>query len=141
MIVWTLITVVLFVVVVVALGMRSLNRREAFLIQALEDPGERLRSRVRRVNLALYEAVSLMDELQRDLRAQQAARDRLSSEAEEQARMLSLNREQAEAIRQVLVGETKATIRAEWRRELKFFAAGLLLSVPIGVFVNLISPS
>ncbi|GAA3518703.1 hypothetical protein GCM10023075_81030 [Streptosporangium album] len=84
-----------------------------------------------------------MDELRRDLEAQQAARETLLVEAEQQQRLLEINTEEAEKIRQILVGETKATIRAERRREWMFFLFGFLASaaasVPIGLWVNHIS--
>ncbi|QYC42522.1 hypothetical protein Nocox_24595 [Nonomuraea coxensis DSM 45129] len=80
-----------------------------------------------------------MDELERDIQAQQAASEALLTQAEEQESLLAINQEQAEKIRKIIVGETKATIRSERRQQWMFFAAGLLLSIPIGVLVNLIS--
>ncbi|WP_127936847.1 hypothetical protein [Nonomuraea polychroma] len=120
-------------------GLHYLKR----LRQAKEDPRQQLRRRVDAVNNAFAEAATLMDELRRDLEAQQAARDQLLAEAEHQQRLLELNKEEAKKIRQILVNETKATIRAAWRREVGFFLAGVLvsaaLSVPIGIWVNSIS--
>lgn len=92
--------------------------------EAAEDPGERLQRRVEAVNTAFDEALSLMGELRRDLKAQQAARKKLIDDAKTQQRLLSVNKDQAENIRQILVGETKATIRAARRREWMFFALG-----------------
>ncbi|MFD1940516.1 hypothetical protein ACFSKW_54575 [Nonomuraea mangrovi] len=113
------------------------------LIEANMDPGIRLRRRVDRVNAAFAEAVTLMDELDRDLKAQQAAREMLISEAERQQRLLNLNREQAEQIRKILLGETEATIRADRRQQWLFFVLGVLVSaatsIPIGIWVNSIS--
>ncbi|TYB71212.1 hypothetical protein FXF51_01890 [Nonomuraea sp. PA05] len=105
-----------------------------------EDPGDRLRHRIKRVNEAFGEAATLMDELDRDLRAQQAARDALLSQAAEQERLLEIDKEQAERIRQILVGETKATIRAERRTQWMFFALGAAVSIPIGVLINILVP-
>ncbi len=98
-----------------------------------------LRRRVERVNEAFVEAATLMADLQRDLAAQQAAREELIAKADEQQRLLAVDQEQAENIRQILLGETKATIRAERRREMLFLGAGMLMSIPIGVLVNYIS--
>ncbi|UBU16652.1 hypothetical protein [Nonomuraea gerenzanensis] len=113
------------------------------LSQAKEDPAEKLHRRVQAVNQAFAEAATLMDELQRDLEAQQATREALLAEAKHQQRLLELNKDEAENIRQILFGETKKTIRAERRRELVIFLAGVLLSaalsIPIGIWVNNIS--
>jgi hypothetical protein len=118
-------------------GARISRRRQR---EAAEDPGERLRRRVDAVNASFNEAVSLMAELRRDLNAQQAARRKLISQAKEQERLLSVNEEQAENIRQILVGETKATIRAERRQQWMFFALGVAASIPIGIAINIFVP-
>ncbi|MEV6154938.1 hypothetical protein AB0L53_31815 [Nonomuraea sp. NPDC052129] len=110
------------------------------ITHAAEDPGEALRHRLIQVNTAFAEAARLMDDLRRDLEAQQAAREALISQAEEQQRLLAIDQEQAEKIRQILVGETKATIRAERRQQWMFFALGVAMSIPIGVLINLLVP-
>ncbi len=92
------------------------------------------------MNRAFTDVVRLMDDLRRDVEAQQAAREVLLTQAEEQQRLLSVNREQAEKIRQILVGETKATVRAERRQQWMFFALGVLVPIPIGVLINLLVP-
>lgn len=104
------------------------------------DPGERLQTRIEAVNEAFSEAATLMDELRRDVEAQQAVREALLVEAERQQKLLDIDREQAEKIRQILVGETEATIRAERRQQWMFFALGTLMSIPIGVAINLFVP-
>ncbi|MFI6509658.1 hypothetical protein ACIBCT_18790 [Streptosporangium sp. NPDC050855] len=128
----------------IGVAIRFLWRRQARrLVIAEEDPGQRLQHRIQSVNSAFAEATTLMDELRRDLEAQQAARATLLAEAEQQQRLLEINTEEAEKIREILVGETKATIRAERRREWMFFLLGFLASatasVPIGLWVNHIS--
>ncbi|MGW5160938.1 hypothetical protein ACWEPN_36190 [Nonomuraea wenchangensis] len=80
-----------------------------------------------------------MDELERAVLAQQVAGEALITKAEVHGNLLAIDQEQAEKIRKILVGETKATIQTERRQQWMFFAAGLLLSIPIGVLVNLIS--
>ncbi|MER7363302.1 hypothetical protein [Nonomuraea wenchangensis] len=104
------------------------------------DPAERLKRRVIAINATFSEAATLMSDLQRDLAAQQAAREVLVAQAEEQQRLLEVNEEQAEKIRQILIGETKATIRAERRQQWMFFALGVVVSIPIGVMINLFVP-
>lgn len=104
------------------------------------DPRTRLRSRIQGVNAAFAEAGELMDELRRDLEAQQTARDILLAHAEEQQQLLELNQEQAEKIRRILVSETKATIRTERRQQWMFFALGILVSIPIGIAINVFVP-
>ncbi|WP_182887119.1 hypothetical protein [Microbispora sp. H10885] len=126
----------------VALGVldrlrRGRDRRR--LDAAADEPGKRLNDRIRAVSDAFTEAATLMNELQRDLKAQQAARETLLTEAQRQQKLLEVDKEQAEKIREILIGETKATIRAERRQQLLFFALGLVASVPIGVLVNWIS--
>ncbi|MEU7855230.1 hypothetical protein [Nonomuraea sp. NPDC049141] len=108
--------------------------------RADEDPGKALKGRIDRVNRAFAEAASLMNDLRRDLEAQQIAREALVAQAEEQQRLLEVNEEQAEKIRHILVGETKATIRMERRQQWMFFALGLAASIPIGVLINLLVP-
>lgn len=77
-----------------------------------EDPVDVLRRRIRGVNQAFAEAAKLMQELQRDFAAQEAARDALIAQAEEQRQVLSVNRDEAEKIRKILASETKESIRA-----------------------------
>lgn len=92
------------------------------------------------MNKAFVAATTLMDDLQREIAAQQAALRELTRQAEEQQRLRDIDPEQAERIRQILVGETKATIRAERRQQWMFFALGVLASIPIGVAINLLVP-
>ncbi|MEO3871417.1 hypothetical protein ABGB18_21600 [Nonomuraea sp. B12E4] len=117
-------------------------RREtrARLAQVREDPGQILNRRVEQIKGAFSEATTLMEDLRRDLEAQQAARESLIAQAEEQQRLLEVNEGQAEKIRQILIGETKATIRAERRQQWMFFVLGLAASIPIGVMINILVP-
>ncbi|MFC5946466.1 hypothetical protein, partial [Micromonospora harpali] len=120
---------------------RIVKRRDAKRIaEAQEDPGKRLRLRISRINQAFAEAASLMDELQHDLEAQQAAREMLLAEAQRQQKLLEFNEGQAEKIRQILVGETEEVIRTERRQQWLFFTLGVLISIPIGVAINLLVP-
>lgn len=104
-----------------------------------EDPAERLKRRIRRVNEAFADAATLLDELRRDLEAQQIARERILAEAEHQQGLLELNRDEAEKIGKLITGETQATIRAGRRRDWMFFVLGIAVSVPVGILVNHIS--
>ncbi|WP_182882554.1 hypothetical protein [Microbispora sp. H10949] len=117
------------------------NRKRVRAVE--EDPSERLRYRISRVNDAFAEAATLMDELRCDLESQQAAREALLAEAERQRQLLTVSKEEAEKIRQILTSETKETIRAERRQQWIFFllsfAASAAASVPIGIWVNHIS--
>ncbi|MEV4472832.1 hypothetical protein [Nonomuraea sp. NPDC049504] len=114
--------------------------RKRRLKRAAEDPSRQLHDRIREVNTAFTKAAALMHDLQRDLAAQQAAREALIAQAEEQQRLLEIDQGQAERIREILVGETKATIQAERRQQWIFFALGALVSIPIGVAINLLVP-
>ncbi|TMR91338.1 hypothetical protein [Nonomuraea basaltis] len=119
---------------------RSRTKAHRALSEAEEDPKEVLQRRVERVNQAVATAASEMQALQRDLEAQQAASAALIAQAEEQQRLLEINQEQAEKIRHILVGETKATIRAEGRKQWLFFGLGVLASIPVGVAINIFVP-
>ncbi|MFI9848493.1 hypothetical protein ACIHFD_66625 [Nonomuraea sp. NPDC051941] len=109
-----------------------------------EEPDERRkareahRERIAEMNKAFVAATTLMDDLQREVAAQQAALRELTRQAEEQQRLRDIDPDQAERIRQILVGETKATIRAERRQQWLFFILGVLVSIPIGVMINLL---
>ncbi|MEV0821927.1 hypothetical protein [Nonomuraea rubra] len=116
------------------------RRRKRRLKQAAEDPRQRLHHRIAEVNAAFANAAALMDELQRDLAAQQATREALIAQTEEQQRLLEIDEGQAEKIRTILVGETKATIQAERRQQWMFFTFGVIASIPIGVAINLLVP-
>lgn len=107
------------------------------LAEAEEDPSERLRQRINRVNKAFVEAATLVDELRRDLDAQQAARQALLAEAARQQELLAISKEDAERIRHILVGETKATLKAERRMQWMFFALGATISIPISILTNI----
>ncbi|MCF6466934.1 hypothetical protein FAF44_00700 [Nonomuraea sp. MG754425] len=118
------------------------RRREtrARLAQVREDPGETLNRRVRLINGAFSDAAKLMEDLRRDLEAQQAVRELLIAQAEEQQRLLGVNEDQAEKIRQILIGQSEATVRAERRQQWMFFTLGLVASIPIGIMINLLVP-
>lgn len=122
--------------------LQRLNRRarQARLEAVQADPGERLRNRIAAVNDAFAEAVTLLDDLRRDLASQQAARAALEAQSEEQQRLLAIDEEQAGKIRKIIVGETKETIRAERRQQWMFFALGVAVSIPIGIMINLLVP-
>ncbi|MGV9380529.1 hypothetical protein ACWDRB_32275 [Nonomuraea sp. NPDC003707] len=113
---------------------------KATLEKAAEDPAQALRDQIASVDKAFTEATRLMDNLRREFEAQEAARDALIAQAQEQQRLLEVNEEQAEKIRQILVGETKATIRAERHQQWMFFALGVVVSIPIGIMINLFVP-
>lgn len=108
--------------------------------EADEDPKEVLQRRVRRVNEAVAIASFEMQALQRDLEAQQAASAALLDQAKEQQSLLEINQDQAEKIRHILVGETKATLRAEGRKQWMFFGLGVVVSIPIGIMINILVP-
>ncbi|MET9343131.1 hypothetical protein [Nonomuraea sp. NPDC003804] len=64
-------------------------------------------------------------------------------QAEEQQRLLGADAEQAEQaekIRQILLGETKRSIKAERRRQWGYILADAVWSVPVGVAINLVVP-
>ncbi|MEU7913463.1 hypothetical protein [Microbispora bryophytorum] len=127
--------VMLFTVSGLAIELRYRRRLE----HVAEDPSERIRRRIRAVNTAFADAVTLMQELQRDFEAQQLLREKLQAEADHQQRLLELSREEAEEIGRLMTSETKASVRAERRRAWMFFALSVAASVPVGVWVNHIS--
>ncbi|MFD0883373.1 hypothetical protein ACFQ08_02205 [Streptosporangium algeriense] len=138
---WLLSTAGIFTSVLgLALTIRASRISRKRQQEAEEDPGERLHRRVEAVNVSFKEALSLMADLRRDLDAQQAARKQLITQAKEQQRLLSVNEKQAENIRQILAGETKAAIRTERRQQWMFFALGAAVSIPIGILINLFVP-
>ncbi|AWS44523.1 hypothetical protein [Streptosporangium sp. 'caverna'] len=116
---------------------RQNDRRMDF---AREDTRKRLQRQVEAVNQAFSLATTLMNGLHREFEAQQATREALLTKVEDQQRLLEVNQEQAEKIRHILVGETKATIRAERRTQWMFFFLGVGVSIPIGIAINLLVP-
>ncbi|WP_424533663.1 hypothetical protein ACOZ38_25340 [Sphaerisporangium viridialbum] len=136
---WGTVAGVIVAAAALLLGIQQNRRGQRAIRAAKEDPATTLKRRIERVTLAFVEAAELMDELQRDLEAQQAVRQALIAKAEEQQQLLAVNEEQAEKIRQILVSETKSNLRAEQRREWMFAALGLVMSIPIGILINLIT--
>ncbi|MBN6052370.1 hypothetical protein JYK22_10550 [Nonomuraea sp. RK-328] len=119
---------------------RSTWMRQQAKEQTLVDPSEHLRTRIEAVNKAFAEAATLMEELQRDLAAQEAARRQVVAEAEHQQHLISMNREEAEAVRRLILGETRADISRQRRDQWVFFMLGAVVSIPIGVAINLLVP-
>ncbi|WP_203886615.1 hypothetical protein [Planotetraspora kaengkrachanensis] len=117
----------------------DIARAKLALARAEEDPRERLQRRVARVNSLFTEATALMDDLRRDLEAQQATRQALLEETEHQQHLLEVNKDEAEKIRKLFVGETEKSIRAARLREWMFLLIGLAASIPIGLLVNWMS--
>ncbi|MFG1709210.1 hypothetical protein ACFLIM_39070 [Nonomuraea sp. M3C6] len=104
------------------------------------DPAAAIQQRIEAVNKAFAEASDLMTDLQRDLAAQQAARKALLEQARDQQDLLELNQEQAEKIQRILERGSRRSERTQRHRERWIFLWGLLLSIPIGVGVNYLSP-
>lgn len=123
--------------VIVGLMVGGVHQRQREDIAAAQDPKVRLRERTQAVNVALEEAMRLMDELKQDVERQLAARDVLLTQVDEHQKMLELDKDQADKIARILLGETKATIRAERKPQWVFFALGIIASIPVGVVINL----
>ncbi|GAA4906741.1 hypothetical protein LX16_3313 [Stackebrandtia albiflava] len=99
----------------------------------------RLQEALDEVKSSMGYASELMAELQREMDAQTAARDALVAQAEENRRLAEIDREQAERIRGILFAETKAEARRRKRAQWAFFLAGVLISIPVGIAINLLT--
>ncbi|WP_378786554.1 hypothetical protein ACFMQL_20415 [Nonomuraea fastidiosa] len=119
---------------------KELDRHEAALKEAERPPAERLRELNDEVAASMANTADAMDRLVRELESQKAVAEATIAEGEERARWLEINKDEAEKMRQLLVGETKAALRAEGRKQWWFFALGLLGSIPIGIMINLFVP-
>jgi hypothetical protein len=116
-----------------------LRRREKQALQEAEDdPAETLRRRADRANAALTEAVTLMNDLQREVTSQKTKLLESTEQADELRKFLQINREHAEFLRELTVRDTKAAIQAERREQWKFLLIGAALSIPIGIAINLL---
>ncbi len=141
---WAVATVVSFLMISVPflITARSDRRRaQRILREAAEDPAVRLQRRIEAVNQAFAEAEPLLKELQVDLQRQEAVRRHLAAQVEQQQRVIAMDRGQADAVRAYLLEEAKAALRGERRQQWMFFAVGVLVSIPIGILVNIISPN
>ncbi|WP_113699172.1 hypothetical protein [Nonomuraea lactucae] len=118
----------------------AVERYRAAIEEAKLDPRERVRMRAEKVRAAFDQAGHLMEELQRDIDAQQAVRDALLAQSEEQERLLEINAQHAEKIRQILLGATEKDASRAKRRDLILFGLGVAVSIPIGVLINLLVP-
>jgi hypothetical protein len=137
-------------VTVVALWITVLNVRAALyherlrykeaLEDAARDPSDRLRGRIEEVGDAFASAVMLMDELQRELTSQEAAHRQLVEQANHQRTLVGMDREEAEAVQALILGATKEDHARQKRQQWLFFALGVLMSVPIGIAINLLVP-
>ncbi|WP_431929031.1 hypothetical protein [Nonomuraea jabiensis] len=116
------------------------RRYEEALKEAGQDPSDRLRARIEQVGEAFGSAVTLMDELQRDITSQEAAHRQLVEQASHQRALIGMDREEAEAVRGLILGATKEDHVRQKRQQWMFFALGVLMSIPIGVAINLLVP-
>ncbi|WP_143022287.1 hypothetical protein [Nonomuraea maritima] len=114
--------------------------RRAAVEQAERSPSERLRELNTMVESSMAVTAQFMDRLVRELESQKAAAEATIAEGEERARWLDINKGEAEKMRQLLVGETKATISAQRRRDWMLVGIGALISIPIGAMINLLVP-
>lgn len=128
------------VTVLIVDAWQSRKRRRTAVEQAERSPAERLRELNAQVAASMQNTASLLERLSRELEDQKAAAEATIAEGEERARWLEINREEAEKVRQLIVGETKETLRAQRRRDWMLLGAGALLSIPIGVLINLLVP-
>lgn len=94
----------------------------------------------RQANRAFREAGTLADELRADIAAQQAAHEQLVREAEHQRTLINMDREEAEAVQALILGDTKSDRRRQRTREWAFFLVGLLLAVPLNIASDFIGP-
>jgi hypothetical protein len=111
------------------------------------DQSELLKLRVQGVsdafdhaNNAFAAATTLMEELRRELAAQEAAHRQLVAEAEHQRTLINMDRAEAEAVQAIILKHTKTDASRQRVREWTFFGAGLLLAVPINILSDLIGP-
>ncbi|MFG3438355.1 hypothetical protein ACGF0J_14020 [Nonomuraea sp. NPDC047897] len=108
--------------------------------QAELDPRERLRKHIDALNAAFAQSMIAMEDLKRDIEVQQAIRDDLIAQAEEHRETLAVEPEHAERTRRVYVRAARDALRAERGQQWMFFALGALISIPIGVAINLLVP-
>ncbi|SPL98279.1 unnamed protein product [[Actinomadura] parvosata subsp. kistnae] len=99
-----------------------------------------LRRRADHATTALTEAVSLMNELQREVATRKFQLLDATAEADKAAKFLNANEELRDLLRQGAVQETKSSIRAQQRLQWRFVLITAGISLPIGYFINLISP-
>jgi hypothetical protein len=76
------------------------------------------------------------------LHLQTTSLDRIRAEAEESRQLAALNKEEADAVRKVIaatIEQAQGASAAENRRQQwQFFAAGVLLAIPLGVIGNIV---
>ncbi|MEU6743743.1 hypothetical protein [Streptosporangium sandarakinum] len=99
-----------------------------------------IKLRMNRVDGAFDEAVSLMADLQRELQAAEAARRQVMADAKRQQELAKVDEATAKLIQEILLADAKKAARVQRKQQLLYFAAGVLVSIPVGIMVNLISP-
>ncbi|MBB5081348.1 hypothetical protein [Nonomuraea endophytica] len=127
-------------------GLLYVTRRARLPRPKIEvDPSERLQQRINAVNdafsqanTAFAEAGVLADELRQEIATQQAAHQKLTEEAERQRTLINMDREEAEAVQALILGDTKSDRKRQRLREWAFFLVGLLLAIPLNIASNLI---
>ncbi|MGW7530885.1 hypothetical protein [Amycolatopsis sp. NPDC054798] len=103
-------------------------------------PRPTLTDRINQLRDNLASSASLIDEINAELKLQTTALERVRAEAEENQRLVELNKAQADAVREVMAKAVHAAQQQAARKGSKqqwwFFGAGLAFSIPLGVGVN-----
>ncbi|NUT39871.1 MAG: hypothetical protein HOV86_07740 [Thermoactinospora sp.] len=134
---WTGAGVMALVVIARILRWKRKARR---LLGAQEDLQWAMRERMNEVRKAIDRSSEVLHDLRLYMDEQQHAADVLLKRAERQRRLLEVDEDQAQAIRQILIEESVQNVRSGRRREWMFFVLGMAASIPIGVMINLYVP-
>lgn len=98
-----------------------------------------LQEQVRRIEAVFAETVALMDRLQYRLQAERAALEATADAAAEQRQLLDLNWEQAARIQYFITKEARVRELSQSRQSLLYFVTGVLVSIPVGIVINLLT--
>ncbi|MEV4067248.1 hypothetical protein [Nonomuraea dietziae] len=116
------------------------KRKARRLLGKEEDLQWAMRERMDEVRKAIDRSGQVLHDLRLYMDEQKHAADVLLERAERQRRLLEVDKDQAQVIRQILIEESVQNMRTGRRREWMFFALGMAASIPIGVLINLYVP-
>lgn len=97
--------------------------------EAEDEQPETTATRVRRLTRALQESAEAIDDIQDEIQERQRVAERLQKDVQTYERLREMNREEVEAVVQVLGGVVKSEGRRSLWRDIALFVAGVAVSV------------
>ncbi|MEU6722285.1 hypothetical protein ABZ917_01075 [Nonomuraea wenchangensis] len=121
-------------------GIAALTAKNAVLVAQVEEQRRALDAMRERTKTGRHPSLATKRKFQQELAVLEAEVKARTAQIDELDKLLAIKKEQAAAIRKMLLEVLDATLVAEGRKQWMFLALGVVASIPVGVAINLLVP-